>query len=92
MSITTRGLRRDAGERDETHDDGDAHVEAQEVYQPKPAREREGHRQHDDERLGEPPKVQVEQDEDEEEVTGTTVCSRALARSRYSNWPIHSIW
>jgi hypothetical protein len=65
-------------------------VEAQPPHQPDAADQRERQRQHDDQRLGQPAEVEVEQQEDDRSVSGTTIFSRASARSRYSNWPLQA--
>ena len=58
------GFGGDAGERDEADGDGDAHIVAEPPHEPGAADEREGHRQHDDERLGEAPEIEIEQHEE----------------------------
>ena len=61
------GFGGDAGERDEADGDRDAHIVAEPPHEPGAADKREGHRQHDDERLGEPPEIEIEQHEDEKQ-------------------------
>ena len=61
------GLGSDAGERNEADRNGDRHVEAEPPEQPDAADQREWQREHDDERLGQPAEIQVEQQEDDRE-------------------------
>ena len=61
------GLGGDAGKRDEADGDGHREIEAEPPHQPEAADQREGHRQHDDQRLGDAPEIQVEQQEDDEQ-------------------------
>ena len=61
------GLGGDAGQRDEAHGDGDRQVEAEPPHEPQPADQREGQRQHDDERFGQPAEVEIEQQEDDQQ-------------------------
>ena len=61
------GLGGDAGERDEADGNGDAHIVAEPPHEPGAADERKGHREHDDERLGEAAEIEIEQHEDEEQ-------------------------
>ena len=82
------GLGGDAGQRDKADHDRDREVEAEPPHQPEAADQREGQRQHDDQRLGEAPEVQIEQQEDDQERHRDDDLSRASARSRYSNWPL----
>ena len=61
------GLGRDAGKRDEADGDGDREIEAEPPHQPEAADQREGHREHDDQRLGDAPEVEIEQQEDDQQ-------------------------
>ena len=59
------GFRSDPGEGDEPDRNRDGHVEPHEPHQPDAADQREGQRQHDDHGFGEPPEVEIEQQEDQ---------------------------
>ena len=61
------GLGGDAGERDEADRHRDRQVEPEPPHQPDAADQREGQRQHHDQRLGDPAEVEVEQQEDDQQ-------------------------
>jgi hypothetical protein len=82
------GLGGDAGQRDEADRDRDAHVVVEQPHQPDAADQRERHRQHHDQRLGQAPEVEVEQQEDDRSVSRHDDLHRSMARSMYSNWPL----
>jgi hypothetical protein len=83
------GFGGDAGQRDEADGGGDREVVAEQPHQPDAADQRERHREHDDQRFGDAPEVEIKQQEDDEQVSGTTTFSFSMARSMYSNWPLH---
>ena len=82
------GLGRHAGQRDEADRHGHRQVVAQQPHQPDAADQRKRHRQHHDQRLGDAPEVEVQQQEDDSSVTGITTFIFSMARSMYSNWPL----
>jgi hypothetical protein len=82
------GLRRHAGQRDEADRHGHRQVVAEQPHQPDAADQREGHREHHDQRLGHAPEVEVEQQEDDQQRHRHTIFSFSMARSMYSNWPL----
>ena len=61
------GFGRDAGERDKTDHHGDAEVVIEQPHEPQPADQRERQAEHDDQRLGDAPEVEVQQQEDDEQ-------------------------
>src|SRR5574343_926846 len=61
------GFGSDAGQRDEADGRGDRQVVAEPPHQPDAADQRERHREHDDQRFGDAPEIEVEEQEDDEQ-------------------------
>ena len=61
------GLGGDTGKRNEADGHRDREIEAEPPHQPKAADQRKRHREHDDQRLGDAPEIEVEQQEDNED-------------------------
>ena len=59
------GFRGDTGQRDEPDGDGDAEIVVEPPHEPNAANKGERHGRHDNQRLGQPPKIENEQHQDD---------------------------
>ena len=85
------GLGRDAGKRDKADSNGNAHIVAEPPHEPGAADEREGDRQHDDERLGQPPEIEIKQHKNKDQRRRDDDAKLGGGALKYSNCPLHSM-